>query len=232
MPAAGGVEVDHVQYGTLATLVATWDDGQAIRGDGGGLDPALLVALEPSGGSGPAVTKPDGETVVLSYSGLDPNEQLQINVASYGLPFYRPDPIKVVGTQIRVEFETGGTLATLTIDIASSSGGVLDPLNVVGFNPQPEPPSPDHYAFSPPPTNDNESLAIQAPLTGGSGPAGATQISLTLGILDDVLAPLPVSVVPTISTTPAMGPAAIALLVGAIAVFGLLGVRTGRRTRR
>lgn len=46
LPTGAGVDADHVQYGDAATLVATWDDGQAIQGSGGGLDPALWVGLE------------------------------------------------------------------------------------------------------------------------------------------------------------------------------------------
>ena len=213
------MEVDHVQYGSSLVVSATWDDGQAIQATGGGLDPALVVGLEPLGGSAPVVTTPDSETVVITYSGLDPNEQLQINVASYALPFYPPDPIEVVGNQIRVEFDDNGTMATLTIDVTSSSGGLLDPLSVVGFNPQPEPPAPKTYVFDPPPGGPSEELAIQAPLSGGSGPAGGTQITLTLQILDDALAPLPTTPVPA-TTLPTIGALGVLVLAGTLAFAG------------
>ncbi|MGH0029937.1 MAG: hypothetical protein ACQGVC_09110 [Myxococcota bacterium] len=226
MPGSGGVEVDHVQYGDLATLAATWDDGQAVQASGGGLDPALLVGLEPLGGFDAVVSHPDAQTVVLTYSGLDPNEALQINVASYGLPFYPPDPIKVVGDQIQVVFMDGGSMATLTIDISSSSGGFIDPLSVVGFNPQPEPPAASLYAFSSPPTGDSEALAIQAPLGGGSGPAGSTQISLRLQVLDGGMTPLPASRVHAVAVVPLAGPLALGLLVTGLAAAA------ARRLRR
>lgn len=218
------LEVDHVQYGQAATLTATWDDGQAIQGGGGGLDPSLWVGLQLTGATAPTVTTPDADTVVLTYDGLDPNPTLQIGVASYGLPFYPPDPIKVVGDQIQVVFMDGGTMATLTIDITSSSGGLLDPLSVVGFNPQPEPPSPDLFAFSPPPSGDSEALAVQASLTGGSGPPGATQISLTLRLLDSAMAPLPTVPIASVSAVPGLSEPAVLAALLCIALVGWLAL--------
>lgn len=228
IPSGSGLEVDHVQYGQAATLGATWDDGQAIQGSGGGLDPSLWVGLELTGAS-PTVTTPDAETVVLTYGGLDPNPTLQIGIASYGLPFYPPDPIRVVGDQIQVVFMQGGTMATLTIDITSSSGGLLDPLSVVGFNPQPEPPSPDLFAFSPPPAGDSEALGIQASLIGGSGPPSATQITLTLRLLDNASAPLPTAPIASVTPVPALTPPALGVLGAALAVSTLIALR--RRSR-
>lgn len=225
LPSSGGAEVDHVQYGDADTLTATWDDGQAIQGSGGGLDPPFWVGLELQGACAPTVTTPDSETVVLGYGGLDPNPQLQIDVASYGLPFYPPDPIHVAGNQIQIVFMQNGTMSTLTIDVTSSSGGLVDPLSVVGFNPQPEPPAGALFAFSPPPGGDSEALSIQVPLTGGSGAPGGTQISLSLQVLDNALAPLPVSPIAELSIVPTLGPLTLGLLA-----LGLLG--SGRRTLR
>ncbi len=228
-PGFSGIEVDHVQYGQAAFLSATWDDGNAIQA-GGVLNPSLWVGLELTGLSPPAVTTPDADTVVLTYSGLDPNPTLQINVASYGLPFYPPDPIHVVGNQIRVVFMDGGTMTTLTIDIASSSGGLLDPLSVVGFNPQPEPPSPDLFLFDPPPTGPSEAFTIPAALTGGSGPPGATQISLTLRMLDNAMAPLPTVPIASVAPVPVFAaPALGALLLVVLAAASLIALR--RRAR-
>ena len=161
------VEVDHIQYGSLATLFATWDTGRALQAIG-------AASIRPStwapalGGSAATVTTPDASTVVLTYDGLDPNETLQINVASFGPAVLPADPFKVVGNQIQVEFDDGGTMATLTIDVASSSGGLLDPGSLVGFNPQPEPPAAGSWAFDPPPSGDSESVVIQVPLSEGA----------------------------------------------------------------
>jgi hypothetical protein len=116
-------------------------------------------------------------------------------------------------------------MATLTIDVASSSGGLLDPLSIVGFNPQPEPPADYQYAFNPPAPGASESLALSVQLTGGSGPIGGTQISLTLQVLDDALVPLPTVPVAAITNVPAIPPFGLGLLALGLCGAGLLSHR-------
>jgi hypothetical protein len=100
--------------------------------------------------------------------------------AGFGGLFYPPDEIHPTGNRIEIDFVDSGTMFTLAIDISSTSGGLVDPATLVGFNPQPEPPAGD-------------SLAIFIPLTGGVGAPGAIQISLSFEVLDEFGAPLPIS---------------------------------------
>ena len=221
-PTGTKLEVDHIQYGPAFTLMAGWDDGQVIQS--GGISAGLWTGLELSGGGALEGGVGDGQNVVLTYSGLDPNETLQINVGSYGLPFYPPDPIKVVGNQIQIQFSKDGAMSTLTIDVAASSGETVDPASVVAFNPQPEPPSPGQYAFDTTPVGDTEALAIQVPLIGGSGANGETQITLSLQLLDDSMTPLPISTVARrTNKVPALG------VIGLFLLGAMLSIASGRR---
>jgi hypothetical protein len=205
-------------------VTATWNEVFAIQANGGGIHPALLVgmSLQPEGA---VVTQPDATTIVQTYSGLSPNEDIQINLAGFGGLFYPPDEIHPTGNRIEIDFVISGTMFTLAIDISSTSGGLVDPATLVGFNPQPEPPAGSIYAFNPqpePPAGDP--LAIFVPLTGGVGAPGGTQISLTIEVLDDMGASLPLAQISPVGL-PALGGFAQVVL-------GCLLVATAIRTRR
>ena len=62
-------------------------------------------------------------------------------------------------------------------------------------------------------------------MTGGSGPAGGTTITLSLQILDDGLVALPLSTV-SLKQVPLLGPLGLAAFALAL---GLLGARRLRR---
>jgi hypothetical protein len=177
-------------------VTANWNDVFAIQAAGPTLHPAVLVGLQPLSGSA-AASFPDSETILLTYSGLSPNELIQIDLASYGPPFYPPDPIRVFGNTIEVDMDENGTMFMLVIELSSTTGELLDPATVLGFNPQPEPPAGSIFAFNPQPEPPaiGDARSIFAPLTGGSGSPGGTQISLSLQILDDNDAALPLSLV-------------------------------------
>jgi hypothetical protein len=204
-------------------VTATWNEVFAIQANGGGIHPALLVgmSLQPEGA---VVTQPDATTIVQTYSGLSPNEDIQINLAGFGGLFYPPDEIHPTGNRIEIDFVISGTMFTLAIDISSTSGGLVDPATLVGFNPQPEPPAGSLYMFNPqpePPAGDP--LAIFAPLTGGVGAPGSTQISLSVEILDENDTALPISRVALVGL-PALGGFAQVVL-------GCLLIATVIRTR-
>ena len=116
----------------------------------------------------------------IQSCGFDPNTNAQLYLATYRSPFYPPDPVHVVNAgRMEVEMDQDGTMFTIGIDFASTTGEVLDPAALVGFNSQPEPPA------------LGEGLGVFMPLSGGAGAPGSTQISLTLEILDGTLTPLP-----------------------------------------
>jgi hypothetical protein len=180
------------------------------------------MSLQPVGA---VVTQPDATTIVQTYSGLSPNEDIQINLAGFGGLFYPPDEVHPTGNRIEIDFVDSGTMFTLAIDISSTSGGLVDPATLVGFNPQPEPPAGSIYAFNPqpePPAGDP--LAIFVPLTGGVGAPGATQISLTIEVLDDFGTALPLSQVAPVGLPALGGFARIAL--GCLLIAVVVRTRT------
>jgi hypothetical protein len=202
---------------------ATWHEARAIQAHDGGIHPALLVGLAPQAAT-PIVTTPDASTIVMTYGGLSPNEEIQLNLAGFGNLFYPPDDIHPIGNRIEVDFVDSGTMFTLAIAISSTSGELVDPGAIVGFNPQPEPPAGSIYAFNPqpePPAGDP--LSIFIPLSGGAGAPGSTQISLTIEVLDQNEVALPVNHVPP-KGLPALGGFAQVVL-------GCLLVATAIRTR-
>ena len=217
---ANPVEVDHVQYGNMDMLSATWDDGQSIESSSGDITAALWAGLQISGGAAPTVESPDGNTVALTYTGLSPNEMLQINLASYGFPFYPPDPVDVSGNQIIVRLSDNGVMRTLLIDISSSSAGTIDPSTVNAINTN-SPPSASTFAFDPQAETEAESLAVLAALTGGSGSVGETEIVLTLSIVDDTMTSLPLTTVAlAVRSVPSSGLAGLVILAFALAGLG------------
>ncbi|MEZ4334089.1 MAG: hypothetical protein R3F35_20255 [Myxococcota bacterium] len=226
---SSGLETDHVQYGNMGGLTATWDDGQAIQSSGGAITAALWVGLQISGSLAPTVETPDAETVVLSYAGLDPNSPLQLNVASFGLPFYPPDPVLVSGNQIQARFSNGGSMRTLVIDVSASSGDVIDPASVE-FGNTSVPPEVTAYAFDPPPPGEVESLGIQMALTGGAGSPGDTTITLTLRVVDEQMIAIPVETVAPAAGSPVPGLGMTGLTTLAVGL-GLLGLRKRRDVR-
>jgi len=179
------------------------------------------------------VTSQTPESITLTYSDIDPNPDVQIDLAAYDAPFIPPDPIHVLSpSRIEVEMDQGGATFTLGIDFSSTTGELLDPASIVGFNPQPEPPGASIYGFNPQPEPPGlgDGLGIFMPLSGGTGAPGSTQISLTIEVLDGGLARLPLSLVGI--ATPAVGAwgHAIAIL-GLVAGFALAARRASATTR-
>jgi hypothetical protein len=164
---------------------------------------------------------------VLTYGGFSPNEELQINLASYGPPFYPPDPFMIIGNRIEVEMDQDGTMFTLGIDFASTSGELLDPDTILTFVPSPAPPDGSIYGFNPQPEPPaiGEALALFIRLGGGAGAAGSTQISLTIEVLDDNQISLPLFLVA--QSVPAMSGLGQAVVVSCLIAVAMLG-RPGR----
>ncbi len=204
-------------------VTATWADAFAIQADDGAIHPALLVGLSLGTAT---VTSQTSTSITLTYSGIDPNSDMQINLATYDAPFYPPDPFEVVSpSRIEVEMDQSGTMFTLGIDFSSTTGELLDPASIVGFNPQPEPPAGGIYGFNPQPEPPKlgEGLGIFMPLSGGTGAPGSTQISLTIEVLDGSLTPLPLSLVGL--AVPAMGKWALGTVLLCVMGTGLWNAR-------
>jgi hypothetical protein len=206
---------------------ATWDDVSAFQAHGPVLHPSLLVGL--SLGTA-VVTSLTTNSITITYSGLDPNSEIQLNLASFVAPFYPPDPIKIVNpSRIEVEMDQAGTMFTLGIDFASTTGELLDPASIVGFNPQPEPPAGSIYAFKPQPEppSPGDGLGIFIPLSGGVGAPGSTQISLTFEVLDGALAPLPLDLIA--QAVPGLGGRWLVVFVIGLLSLGLWSMHRGYR---
>jgi hypothetical protein len=114
--------------------------------------------------------------------------------------------------------DRGGTMFILGIDFASTTGELLDPASIVGFNPRPEPPADSIYAFNPQPEPPapGGGLGVFIPWSGDVGVPGSTQISLTLKILDDGLSQLPVNLVDVVVPVPALSDWGFPIAVGLI----------------
>jgi hypothetical protein len=210
-----------LNYNGLALApTATWDRVFAIQADGGDLHPSLLLGLS-DGLAQVAGISPC--SLEFSYSGLSPNAEIQLNLASFGIDFYPPDEVRVIGNTIEVDIDDGVTMFTLEIAFSSTSGENLNPATIVAFNPQPEPPAASLYRFDPPPASPADSVAIFIPLSGGAGAPGETQISLQLQVLDDFAVALPLSLVSPV-TLPALGGWAQAAL-GCLLAGALLWAR-------
>jgi hypothetical protein len=114
--------------------------------------------------------------------------------------------------------DQSGTMFTVGIDFSSTTGELLDPASIIGFDLQPEPPAGSIYAFNPQPEPPKlgDGLGIFMPLSGGTGAPASTQISLTIEVLDGSLAPLPLSLV-------AVGTPALSAWGRVVAALGLVG---------
>jgi hypothetical protein len=231
---AGGIEVDHVQYGEpIGALPQQWGEAFAFQPTGGIELPAVLVSFNPQPEPpGPAtLDMSDSFHPVISHSGYPPDPFIQLDLASYGplMHAYPPDPVHV-GNRIEFALSDGmGQNFTLAVTLTSTGGEVIDPASLVGFNPQPEPPDPGIYGFNPQPEPpEPHTFSVMMSLMGGNNPPGGSTISLELEILDDMA--MPVSLELEAPEAPALGGFGLAGLVAGLAGVGIIAV--GRYARR
>lgn len=141
----------------LATAASVdWSEAFALQARGAGLDPAVLVGFdpqpEPPVAARAALDLADRTAPMLVLRDQsNPPGALQLfdfffafdvpGQAITMVPCFLPsDRLPQLELEIRSDTATGPLLFTLVADFSTSSGGLVDPASVVGFDPQPEPP--------------------------------------------------------------------------------------------
>jgi hypothetical protein len=126
-----------------------WDHGFALSSSGGVVNPAVLVGFNPQPEPPEPITEldlgfpPDPILILRDQT----NPQIFDVFLSIGLPAvqfgFSAPTIGDMGVKTTATGDAGGVMVSFDIffDISSSSGGMLDPASLVGFNPQPEPPA-------------------------------------------------------------------------------------------
>ena len=133
-----------------------WSEAFALQARGAGLDPAVLVGFDPQ--PEPPVTARAALDLADRTSPLlvlrdqsNPTGGLQLfdfflafevpGQAITIVPCFLPsDRLPQLELEVRADAATGPLLFTLLADFSTSSGGLVDPASVVGFDPQPDPP--------------------------------------------------------------------------------------------
>lgn len=133
-----------------------WSEAFALQARGAGLDPAMLVGFDPQ--PEPPITARavldladrTAPTLVLRDQSNPPGElQLFDFFFAFDVPgqaitmvpcFLPSDLDPRLELEVRSDTATGPLLFTLLAEFSTSSGGLVDPASVVGFDPQPEPP--------------------------------------------------------------------------------------------
>jgi hypothetical protein len=124
-----------------------WDHSFFLQSSGGIVNPAVLVGFNPQPEPPEPITELDlsdpPEPVLILHDQMNP--QIFDVFLSIGLPAvqfgFSPPTIGDMGVKTTATNDVGDVMFDVFFDISSSSGGVLDPASLVGFNPQPEPPA-------------------------------------------------------------------------------------------
>ncbi len=133
-----------------------WSEAFALQSRGAALDPAVLVGFDPQ--PEPPVTAravldltdrtapllilrdqsspPGGLQLFDFFVAFDvPGQTITI------VPCILPSDVSPhLGLEVRADTATGPLLFELLAEFSTSSGGLVDPASVVGFDPQPDPP--------------------------------------------------------------------------------------------
>lgn len=133
-----------------------WSEAFALRARGAGLDPAVLVGFDPQPeppiAARAALDLADRTSPILvlrDQSNPPGGLQLFDFFLAFDVPgqtiaiipcFLPSDRLPQLELEIRSDTATGPLLFTLLADFSTSSGGLVDPASVVGFDPQPDPP--------------------------------------------------------------------------------------------
>ncbi len=190
---------------------ADWDNAFALQTSGGPSNPGVLVGFNPQ-------PEPPGTTLNLSnplsptFTTADVGDQpFRVLFAMSRPGFFFEQlvaPNAATGFAISaVDQATKLDLFHIFFSFTTSSNGVLDPLSVVGFNPQPEPPG---VGF--------EGIGFDLELT------SLSTATMTLQIQDIQGNDLNFAVIPL--------PAALPLYGTGLAVMGFLGWRRKRQALR
>jgi hypothetical protein len=139
---------------TVAARATTvnWDHAFALQSAGGLQNPGVLVGFNPQPEPPARITEldtsvpPEPVLILRDQENPDGGHQLFdvfLALAHPGVQFSFTGPVQVNKTTVHTQArdDAGAALFDIQFEIVSSSGGVVDPGSLVGFNPQPEPPA-------------------------------------------------------------------------------------------
>jgi hypothetical protein len=152
LAAAAGLGLD----GAASAAPIDWSDGFLLQGRGGVVSPLVLVGFDPQPDPpGDPVTRLDATSPVQPQLVI-PNQSnppggvqlfdlfLALEVAGVDLTIvpsvFPSDTVPTLELEVRQASRTGPLLFDVFFDFATSSGGLVEPGSVVGFDPQPDPP--------------------------------------------------------------------------------------------
>lgn len=133
-------------------LPTRWDKAFELSSVGGVLNPGVLVGFNPQPEPPRRITRLDlfdsSEPTLVLEDQANQNGELQIfdvflalNLRTLEFEYDDPEIMDVGGSVRTRASAAGAVLFEIIFDISSSSGGLLDPASLVGFDPQPEPPA-------------------------------------------------------------------------------------------
>lgn len=172
-----------------------WSKTFAFQAAGGLENPAFLVGFnpqpEPPGDPDITVDMSDPKQPKLVLTGHPPDPIINLSLAPYGGLMSRRSTV-VNGNQFEVGL-TNGAIHRVVFDVTSSAGLQIDPGSIVGFNPQPEPPSPGSivgFNPQPEPPSPGAAMGFEFAMPGGGGgafaPAADTDtITLAFQVIDE-----------------------------------------------
>jgi len=140
---------------TATAASVDWSEAFALQGRGAGLDPAVLVGFDPQpeppvdaraaldlgDRTAPLLilrdqsNPPAGLQLFDFFLAVDVGQTIAI------VPCFLPSDVAPrLELEVRADTATGPILFGIFADFSTSSGGLVDPGSVVGFDPQPDPP--------------------------------------------------------------------------------------------
>jgi hypothetical protein len=229
-PDGADFELSELRLLAVSPGSADWSSGFALEPAGGAAGPHLLIGFLPQ-------SKPPGIRAELDLSnpalpriswpgGVEPVPLLELLVATYGGLGINPCTSPNAGFEF--ELHQGSDVYRVHFEAMSTTGEVLDPASIVGFNPQPEPPGKDLFGWTNPPDASppqafGAGFSLQAPMAMMAAPVPAAEtegVSLTIEILDPQGDPIPLAQALVTSDIPALppwaAPALAALLLAAV----------------
>jgi hypothetical protein len=193
-------EISDISVVPISPKTTNWGETFAFQPASGLTNPAVLV------GFGLVPPEPCITDVTVDISDpmqpkivipcVPPTPVLEFRMAPYGgLVSLRSTVVDGNHFEFGI---TNGVFHKVVVDVSSSSGHVINPGSLVGFNPQPEPPNPgDIVGFNPQPEPPEPGASVgfqfnmEAPGGAFAGSAAADEtITLAFQILDGSSAPI------------------------------------------
>jgi len=138
----------------LPTRPVPWHQAFALAGSGGVINPGVLVGFNPQPEPPARITELSflsRDPIMILRDQTNPERGLQLFdlflglgaphvTMSFTMPQVVPSAAGLSTVHTRASSAGGDVVFDVFFDIWSSSGGLLEPGTLVGFNPQPEPP--------------------------------------------------------------------------------------------